>query len=367
MIKLAVPDIGQEELDAVKKVFDSKMLVQGECVEEFEKLVEDFLGVKHAIAVSSGTAALHLALLALDIKVGDEVIVPDFTFPATANAVEVLGATTKITDIELDSFCMKVDEIEKLITPKTKAIMPVQEFGQSTDMESVWHVAEKHNLRIIEDAACALGAEYKGSKVGTLGDIGCFSLHPRKAITSGEGGIVTTNDDMLASRVRMLRNHGMCYENGKVVFKMAGLNYRMTNIQGAIASVQMKKIEKFNVARRELVKKYNELLTGIEGVTLPKELPYGKSVWQTYHIILSDKYNRNKVIELLRENGVESNIGAYALHQQEYYKEKYNLDSNMYKNATNAYERGLALPLYYGMTMDQVREVVEQLKRAIEV
>ena len=176
MIKLAVPDIGQEELDEVKKVFDSKYLVQGEKVEEFEKQIKEYLNVKHAIAVSSGTAALHLALLALEVKAGDEVIVPDFTFSATSNVVEIVGATTKFVDIKLDSLCIDTDKIENMITDKTKFIMPVQEFGQSSDMDKIMELAKKYNLKVIEDSAQSHGAYYKDKKSGNLGDASGFSF-----------------------------------------------------------------------------------------------------------------------------------------------------------------------------------------------
>lgn len=345
MIKLAVPDIGIEELEEIKKVFDSKYLVQGKWVEEFEDSVKEYLNVKHVIAVSSGTAALHLALLALNVKLGDEVIVPDFTFPATANVVEAVGATTKLVDITLDSLCIDAEKIESVITNKTKAIIPVQEFGQSSDMDKIMELAQKYNLKVIEDAACALGAEYKGRKVGTIGDIGCFSLHPRKAITTGEGGIIVTNDNVLADRIRILRNHGLTYVDGKPKFVMAGFNYRMTNIQGAIGVIQMKKLNNIIKKRLELVSKYNELLADIKEIRLPEQKGYGKHIWQTYHIILDEKFNRDKLIEELKRKGIETNFGAYAVHEQPYYMEKYNYFKENYKNSIKANMFGLALPL----------------------
>lgn len=361
MIKLAVPDIGQEELDEVKKVFDSKYLVQGEKVDEFENQIKEYLNVKHAIAVSSGTAALHLALLALDVKPGDEVIVPDFTFPATSNVVEIVGATTKFVDINLDSLCIDTDNIENMITDKTKVIMPVQEFGQSSDMDKIMELAKKYNLKVIEDAACALGAEYKGRKVGTIGDIGCFSLHPRKAITTGEGGIIVTNDDELAEKIRILRNHGLSYINGKPQFVTAGFNYRMTNIQGAIGVVQMKKLETIIQKRIEIAYQYNELLKNIKGITLPAEKSYGKHVWQTYHILLDEKIDRDQLIKKLKDKEIETNFGAYAVHQQPYYKEKYNYKDSKFENSIYAYNYGIALPLYDQLKEEDIKYIVAQL------
>ena len=365
MIKLAIPDIGQDELEEVKKVFDSKYLVQGDEVEEFENIISKYLNVKHAMAVSSGTAALHLALIVLDVKSGDEVIVPDFTFPATSNVVEIVGSTTKFVDIKLDSLCIDVDKIEDKITGKTKAIIPVHEFGQSSDMDKIIALAKKYNLKIIEDAACALGSEYKGRKVGTIGNIGCFSLHPRKAITTGEGGIIVTNDDEIAEKIKILRNHGLSYINGKPQFVMAGLNYRMTNIQGAIGIVQMKKLERINQKRKEIAKKYDELLMNIEGITLPEEKSYGNHVWQTYHIILDERYDRDKVIVNLKYNGIETNFGAYAVHEQPYYREKYGYSDYDFHNSINAHKHGVALPLHIEITNKDINLIVNKLERIL--
>ena len=269
MIKLCIPSVGEEDVQAIREVIESKNLVQGKKVLEFEKRICDYLKVKNAIAVSSGTAALHLALMALEISSGDEVIIPDFTFPATANVVEAIGGITKFVDIDLDSLCIDTSKIEEQITDKTKVIIPVQEFGQSADMGKIITIAKKYNLKVIEDAACALGAEYKRNMVGTIGDIGCFSLHPRKAITTGEGGIVVTNDDELAEKIRVLRNHGIKYEDGKAQFVLPGLNYRMTDIQGAMALVQMNKLKDINKKRQELAFEYSTLLSKVEGVTVP--------------------------------------------------------------------------------------------------
>jgi len=365
MIRLTVPYIGQEELDEIKKVFDSKYLVQGDKVEEFENQIKNYLNVKHAIAVSSGTAALHLALLAMDIKVEQEVIVPDFTFPATSNVVEIVGATTKFVDITLDSFCIDVKQIESRITDKTKAIIPVHEFGQSADMDKIMELSKKYNLKVIEDAACALGAEYKGKKVGTIGDIGCFSLHPRKTITTGEGGIVVTNNDALAEKIIVFRNHGLSYVDGKPKFVTAGLNYRMTNIQGAIATVQMKKLEAINGKRIESAKMYNEFLENSNAITLPKEKSYGKHIWQTYHILLDKNNNRDKLIESLKQKGIESNFGAYSVHEQYYYNQKYKHTNGEFPNASAAYKQGLALPLYYKLETREIKFICDSIKSLI--
>lgn len=365
MIKLASPDIGEEELDEIKKVFNSKYLVQGDKVEEFENQLKEYLNAKYCFAVSSGTAALHLALLAIGIKADDEVIVPDFTFPATANVVEIVGAITKFVDIKLDSLCIDTDKIENAITDKTKAIIPVHEFGQSADMDKIVTIAKKYNLKIIEDAACALGAEYKGKKVGTIGDIGCFSLHPRKAITTGEGGIVVTNNSKLAENIRILRNHGLNYKNGKISFVEAGLNYRMTNIQGAIGTVQMKKLELINERRIELANKYNNFLKNVKFITLPEEKSYEKHVWQTYHILLDKRIDRDKLIIELKDKGIETNFGAYAVHEEPYYKEKYGYKNCQFYNSVYAHKHGIALPLHNNIFSKEIIYIVSELEKIL--
>ncbi|WP_428817614.1 DegT/DnrJ/EryC1/StrS family aminotransferase [Clostridium butyricum] len=365
MIKLSTPDIGDEELQEIRKVFDSKYLVSGDKVSKFETLLKEYLNVKHVIAVSSGTAALHLALLALDIGSGDEVIVPDFTFPATANVVENVKADCKFVDISLNTFCIDEERIEEVITEKTKAIIPVQEFGQCCNMNSIMNIAKKYNLKVIEDAACALGSEYNGKKIGTIGEIGCFSLHPRKAITTGEGGIVVTNDDSIAEKIRITLNHGLTYINGKPDFVLPGLNYRMTNIQGAIGIIQMKKLEKINNSRKEQVEIYNKLLKNNDKIKLPIEEPYGKHVWQTYHVLLDESVDRDKVIKRLKENGIECNFGAYSVHSQSYYKNKYNCDQSKYKNSTYAFKYGLALPLHGELKYDDLKYITDTLKEVL--
>ncbi|MDU1068725.1 MULTISPECIES: DegT/DnrJ/EryC1/StrS family aminotransferase [Clostridium] len=365
MIKLASPDIDVEEFEEVRKVLESKFLVQGDKVEQLENLICDYLNINYAIAVSSGTAALHLALLALDIISGDEIIVPDFTFPATANVVECVGANVKLIDIKKNDFCIDESDIERNITEKTKVIIPVQEFGNSCDMEKIINIAKRYNLKVVEDAACALGAEYDGKKVGTIGDIGCFSLHPRKTITTGEGGIVVTNNATIAKKIKILRNHGIEVINGKTTFVEAGFNYRMTNIQGAIGVAQFKKLEKLNAIRRSIAVKYNQLLKNINGITLPMESKNVKHVWQTYHILLDDCIDRNIVIKKLKEKGIESNFGAYSVHSQPYYKNKYKLNSDYYINSTKCYTNGLALPLHSNLKDEELEYIKEMLEEVI--
>ncbi|MBD5637190.1 DegT/DnrJ/EryC1/StrS family aminotransferase [Clostridium botulinum] len=362
MIRLSVPFIDDNEMNEIKNVLNSGYLVQGNKVEEFENLIKEYLNVKHAIAVSNGTAALYLSLIALDIKPSDEIIVPDFTFPATSNVVENMGAKSIFVDINLDDFCIDTDKIENKINNNTKVIIPVHEFGQVSNMDKIMDLASKYSLRVVEDAACALGAEYKNRKIGTIGDLGCFSFHPRKSITTGEGGIVVTNNDEYARKIRAIRNHGIDYYKEKPKFIYAGLNYRMTNIQGAIGVAQFRKLDEISKARKIIANKYNEKLYNVKGIILPREKEYSKHIWQTYHILLNKNINRDSLIKNLKEKGIETNFGAYAVHEQDYYKNKYNYDDKEFKKSSFAWKQGLALPLYVGIKDNEIDYIVSQLK-----
>src|SRR5688572_498401 len=224
-IPLASPDINDEDIGEVVRVLKSGMLVQGPEVENLEKRIAEFIGVKHCIAASNGTATLHLSLIAMGIGPGDEVIVPAFSYIATANVVELVGATSVFVDIDIETFNIKTGDIERAITSRTKAIIVVHEFGLSADISRIKSIADKKGIPVIEDAACALGATQHDKQVGSFGQVGSFSLHPRKAISSGEGGLITTDDDELAEKLKILRNHGIKMLNGKMDFVAAGFNY----------------------------------------------------------------------------------------------------------------------------------------------
>ncbi|MCK5116384.1 MAG: DegT/DnrJ/EryC1/StrS family aminotransferase [Candidatus Aegiribacteria sp.] len=358
MIRLAKPFISEAAVNNVLEIFESGDLVQGKYVKEFEIVLQDYLKIDHSVLVSSGTAALHLSLMALGIGYGDEVIVPAFSFPATANVVEIVGAKPVLVDINLDDYCMNVPDIEKVITDKTKAVIAVHEFGQSADMESLMQSAQKHDLMVIEDAACALGTEYKGQKVGSFGDIGCFSFHPRKAVTTGEGGLVVSNNPDIADEVRALRNHGI---SGKSDIIHPGLNYRMTDFQAAVGSAQMDSLEKAIEIRIEMARTYNELLADCDYIITPAIFPERKNVYQTYHILLHDRINREELISCLYEDGVQTNFGANALHCLTYYREKYGYEECDFPVARKAYEKGLALPCGPHMSNTDVEYICGKL------
>ena len=345
MIRLAKPNITEEAIAAVADVLRSGNLVQGKYVQLFEQKLAEYLEVENAIVVTSGTAALHLSLIALDIKKGDEVIVPAFTFPATANVVELVGATPKFVDINLDDLCINTDLIEAAITDKIVAIMRVHEFGQAAKMDDILSICKKHNLMLIEDAACALGAEFNNKKVGTFGDLGCFSFHPRKAITTGEGGVITTNDNALAKKVRALRNHGMELENGKIEFNYAAYNYRMTDFQAVLGVYQLEDFDKQIKLRQKLAELYDKLLANIDWIITPKVFDNRKMTYQTYHIIVRDDIDRDSLIKKLNDHGIQANYGAQAVNIQKYYAEKYNVSRKQLPMAYNAFRKGIALPL----------------------
>lgn len=361
MIRLCEPDILDAEFQAVYEVLKTGYLVQGVRVRELEEKIEKYLHVQHAIAVSNGTAALHLALIALEIGPGDEVIVPDFTFPATANVVELIGATPIFVDISLETFNIDTAKIEAKISKNTKAIIPVHEFGIAANLEAISEICKKHNLKIIEDAACALGTSYHKEYVGTKYGIGCFSLHPRKAITTGEGGIITTNNSEIAAKLRILRNHGISTENNAIDFVLAGFNYRMTDIQGALGNAQMGKLGSIINRRRELADLYFEGLGCNTNLLLPGRSKDNEHTYQTYYVILDQKLNRDSVMRELREQGIECNYGAYPLHSLTYYKQKYSYNSSEFINSLIAFKQGIALPLHSRLSNSDVQYVIDKM------
>lgn len=362
MIRLIIPEIGDEEVQAVAEVLRSGYLVQGRQVEQFEQQVAAYVGVQHAVAVSSGTAALHLALAALEIGPGDEVIVPDFTFPATANVVALLGATPVLVDVDPATFNVQVDQILPAISPRTRAIMPVHLFGQPADMQPILDLAADHGLAVVEDAACALGARYRGQPCGALGHMGCFSFHPRKVITTGEGGMVVTDDDALAARLRLLRNHGMASQAPGVSFVLPGFNYRMTDFQGAMGVVQMTRLEEIVQRRIVLADLYQRALAAAPRLTRPTTIDGVRHIWQSYVVLLDEPIDRATVMAHLRARGIETTIGTYAISAQPAFA----APERQLPGSLRAFQRGLCLPLHSRMTTSDIEDVVESLLQAIE-
>ncbi|MGE8033515.1 DegT/DnrJ/EryC1/StrS family aminotransferase [Lysinibacillus sp. NPDC093692] len=370
MIKLSRPNITKEAMQEVCKVLESGMLVQGEKVLEFETELKKYINVDYVSAVSSGTAALHLALEALEIGQGDAVLVPDFTFVATANVVEIQKARTVLVDVDSSSYNMCPDKLEETISnynykEQLKAIIVVHEFGAPADMTRIMAIAKKYNLYVIEDAACALGAYHNEQHVGTFGDIGCFSFHPRKSITTGEGGALITNNEKLARKVELLRNHGLKRdENGLIDVDMPGYNYRMTDFQAILGISQLKTFQGNLVKRSLLVDNYFNELSNIESIKLPRTIE--GHAWQSFMIILNDKLNRSFLIEKLYNSKIEAGQGAQAISKLSYFNKKYKNDYLKNSNSEILAKKGLVLPLDNTMNAADIKYICLSLAGVIK-
>ena len=307
MISIASPIVESEEIKAVNDVLESGMLAQGPKTAQLEEDWAKYCGTKYALAVNSGTAAIHSALYAAGVREGDEVITTPYSFIATINPILMLGARPILVDIDPATFNIDVAKIEAAVTSKTKAIVPVDLYGQPCEWDELRAIVDKHNLMIIEDACQAIGADYKGKKAGALGDLGCFSLYATKNIMCGEGGIVTTNSDEQAAAIRSFRQHGMVapYEYAEL-----GYNYRMSDLHAAIAVEQLKKVDNFTVRRQHVASELNKALNGIKGIQLPSVAPDRSHVYHQYTVVLTDDANvsRDEFVAGLRERGVGAGI-----------------------------------------------------------
>lgn len=362
-IPLASPDIRQVDIDRMVRVVQSGMLVQGKEVARFEQSIQEYLPTTHAICVTNGTATMHLALLALGIGPGDDVIVPAFSYMATANVVELVGAKPVFVDIRLESFNIDVKRIERAITPATKAILPVHEFGLCCDIQAIVEIGKQYSLDVIEDAACALGARDGQGLAGTFADLGSFSLHPRKAITSGEGGIVVTNRSELAERIRTLRNHGMNPNCVGMDFVQAGYNCRMTDFQAALVHSQFERLPQILAHKQQLADLYCSQIDNPR-VVLPGHAASKQHSWQSFHILLAPSLNRDRAMASLREQGIGCNLGAQCMPAQTYFQKKYAHDCpREFPNAWQAYTQGLVLPLYEKLTADDIHYISEKVNQ----
>lgn len=307
-IKVAKPFVDEEEVEAVKEVLLSGHYVSGPRIKEFEKKFADYVGVKHAVAVNSGTAALHVALASLDIGPGDEVIVPPLTFFSTVSAVLHQNAIPIFADIDSESFCLDPSDVENKITENTKAIIPVHIFGNAAEMDEIMKIAEENDLKVIEDCAQAHGTEYKGKKVGSIGDIGCFSFYATKHMTTGEGGMITTDSEKIAEKARIIRNHGM---SGRDQHITLGYNYRMSEINAAIGLVQIKKLENLNRKRIEnSIYLLNEIKNrGIEQFKVPEIKDYVRHTFFWCPVVVLEErigMSTQEVVRRLKEKGIET-------------------------------------------------------------
>ena len=364
-IWLARPQAGEAEIAEVREVLESGMLTQGPKVAELEGMIAELVGARHAFATTSATTALHLSLVAAGIGPGDEVLVPDFTFPATANVVVQQGAVPVLVDVDLDTFAIDPEDLERRITPRAKAIMPVHPFGLPADMDTIMDIAARHELVVIEDAACSLGSTVGGRQTGGIGLAGCFSFHPRKSITTGEGGMITTSDDELAGRIGLLRSHGGVRDGGRFRFEAAGFNYRMSDILAAVGVAQMRRLDDFLATRRRVAGWYDERLAGWDALRVPSTPRDRTHTYQSYVVLIDESIDRDGLIASLAADGIESTIGTYALHAEPFFSRSHDLRPGDRPRSWRAYRSGLALPLHGGLSEDDVDTVVGSCRRAV--
>lgn len=365
-IPLTRPYMSQEIKDRVCEVLESGYLTEGAVTRNLENAFSEYIGCAHAIAATSCTTGLEMALRVLGIGPGDEVIVPDFTYPATADVVAIVGARIVLVDVKKETMLIDCEKIEEAITERTRAIIPVSQFGNPLDYDKLNRIKQRHGLYLVEDAACALGAEYRGVKVGKPADISVFSLHPRKFITTGEGGMITTDRKEWAEWMISYKHFGMGVQESrlKASFDRVGTNYKLSDILSAVGLAQMDNIVNLLSRRLELARNYTELLEGCEDVHLPETTFQGKHSYQSFCIFVE---NRDEVLARMRESGVEVQIGTYSLHMHSAFQGNplCRLSSAM-DNSVYAFGHCLALPLYHELSMNEQRFIAGKLVEIIE-
>jgi dTDP-4-amino-4,6-dideoxygalactose transaminase len=362
-----IPLIKPHVTDTLKKrvcdVLDTGYLTEGPITREFEQAIAKQASAKHCLAVTSCTTGLELALRALGVGPDHEVIIPDYTYPATASVVNIVGANIVIVDVDPETMLIDYDALEKAITPKTKAAIPVSLFGNPLDWDKLNSIKNKHDIFMLEDAACSLGSSYKGTRTGSLADISVFSHHPRKFITTGEGGTVTTNNTDWADWMHSYKHFGMGVSDSRLTseFVRIGTNYKLSNVLAAIGLAQMDEIDELLAERRQLADHYLSLLSGFEKITLPRTTDGAMHSWQTFCVFVE---NRDQIMADMRENGIEAQIGTYSLHMHPAFNDNVNCHiNNDMTGSRYAFEHALALPLFHGMTKNEQREVAETLKK----
>ncbi len=370
-IPIAAPCIGEEEWQALRAPILSGWIAQGDQVAAFEQAFARRHNVKHAVATTSGTTALHLALLGLGIGPGDEVIVPAFTWIATANAVLYCGATPIFVDIDAQTFNLNPSSVTEKVTPATKAIIVVHLFGLCADIDAITTAAP--GIPIIEDAACAAGASYKGRASGSLGIAGVFSFHPRKTITTGEGGMLTTNSNELAKQAIQLRNHGAKISSDAALtsrlpdFETLGFNYRMTDLQGAMGAIQLSKLDHFIEERREHAQFYNSELNSIPWLITPQSPTYCEHTWQAYVCLIDERRSsvtRNELMATLSKRGISTRPGTHAVHMLALYRDKFKSEPDLCPNARDCDRYSIAIPLHNVLTDKDRQYVVESIQNS---
>lgn len=365
MIPYSHQSIDDDDIVEVVKVLKSDWLTTGPKIAEFEAALCNYVSCRYAVAVNSGTSALDIAVQSLGLAQGSEVITTPFSFVATSNAILYNNLKPIFADIERDTRNISPDEIRKKITDKTKAILYVDYGGHPCDIDAIKEIAEEYDLFCIEDGCHAIGAKYKGKKIGPLADMTAFSFHPVKAITTGEGGAVVTDSVELYEMLKMSRNHGIDKpasdrDGWAYDMKFLGRNYRMTDIQAALGISQLKKLDKFIKRKEEIVTLYNEAFATVDGIEIPAVKPYAKHAWHIYTILVS---GRDALFKRMRESGIGVNVHYIPIYRFSYYQKQLNINQNDFPITEEVYSTVITLPLYYNMKSDDIRKVIEDVKR----
>lgn len=378
-IPITKPKFDEDEVQAVREVLDSGWVTQGPVTKRFENLIADRHQVAYALATTSCTAALHLATMALKLGPGDEVVVPAFTWVTSAHCVEYVGAKVVFADVDPKTFNIDPIAMEAAITPRTRAIVVVHLFGLAAPMDEIMKIAKRHGVAVIEDAACAIGSTYKGVPVGGIGTLGCFSFHPRKVITTGEGGMVTTNDEQLSTFVNSLRNHGCTglpaedptgkhpYTMGE--FDLLGYNLRLSDIQASIGVAQVNKLTTLLAERRSRALRYIDLLSDIKDLALPNVGHTDGHTYQSFviRVLEGGRDRRNSTMDLMATKGIQTRPGTHAVHNLTYYRDKYDLHAANFPNALICEYTSITLPIFPNITDKQQDEVVFALRLGLKL
>ena len=370
-IPMSLPEINEADVQAVVEVIRSGRLALGAQTEAFERLIADYVGVRHAVAVNSGTSALHLLVRALGLGPGQgaefapEVLVPSFTFAASVNAVLFEGATPVFVDIEPETYNLDPDDLAQKITPQTRAIMAVDIFGHPVEWDAVIDIAEKHDLKVIDDSCEALGAEYKGRKIGQFGDAAAFAFYPNKQMTTGEGGILVTDDDDVARLCRSMRNQGRSEMGAWLEHVRLGYNYRMTEMSAALGVSQFRRLESFLEKRAQVAQMYTERLQDLDWVRPPVVKPHVRISWFVYVVTLAEGLGRDPIMEFMAEQGIPTRGYFAPIHTQPYIRERFGDLSGTLPVTESIAQRTIALPFYNNLTEKEIKAVVTALKRAV--
>jgi perosamine synthetase len=376
MIPIAKPYLTADEAQAAYDTILTGWITQGPRVAEFEEKFASYTGAKYAVAVSNCTTALHLAMIVAGVQAGDEVICPSMSYVATANCIKYVGATPVFAEVIPSTYNLDPVDTEKRITAKTKAILVVHQIGMPADIDAFQKLATKYNLKLIEDAACAAGSSYKGGKIGSHSELVCFSFHPRKVVYTGDGGMITTNNEAYYNRMKLLRQHGMSvndrvrHESSKLIFEdhiEVGYNYRMTDIQAAVGIKQLEKLDWIVAERRKIAMQYNEAFKDIDCIQLPIEAEGYLSNYQSYSIYLKDNcpLSRNEIMQKLLDAGISSRRGIVNTHRETAYKTEYaGLSLPVSEKAA---DNSIILPLYIPMKQADIDTVIENFKLLVGV